>query len=256
MLQTHTEDRVTEGDGKRHFSPPGTKQHSTKDFLLSLTQPLQQDKTLERRQDRVTSWGMGMRGLKVLKGERSTIACHGLCWCISSKCDHTPQQHWQQWGSVTGQAQGKLASTQGFSFIHFKPLGISLLLLSHLLFASQAQSCFLASDPSRLYGKCCTVMGGKRGGEKPLHLPNVWWCCIKFKADNAEITCTSVSMLFQLIGPVNVPQFPVDSKKQKTWHSAHNCIAIVESCAWRGKRETIMIAEAERVMLGSSSRKA
>ena len=159
----HTQERVTEGGDKRLFSPPGTKPHSTKDFLLSLSQPLQQDKTLERRQDTVASRGMGMRGLKVLKGERNRTACHGPCWCISSKRDHAPQQHWQRWGSVMGQTQGKLAITQVFSFIHFKPLGISLLLLSRLLFASQAQPCFPASDPSRLYDKCCTVMGNVAG---------------------------------------------------------------------------------------------
>lgn len=36
-------------------------------------------------------------------------------------------------------------------------------IISCLLFGSQAQPCFLASDTSRLYNRCCTVMGNLVG---------------------------------------------------------------------------------------------
>lgn len=56
---------------------------------------------------------------------------------------------------------------------------------------------------------------GKHGREKALHLPSVRCSCIKFKADNAEITCTSVSMLFQLICLGDLAQFPEDKKTRR-----------------------------------------
>lgn len=98
--------------------------------------------------------------------------------------------------------------------------------------------------------KCCTVMGNNG----PWQLPSTCCCCIKLKADNAEITCTSLSTLFQLIHLMGVSQFPVPSKKTpKTWSGARNCVAIAESCAWRGQRETITITKTERMTPGSGS---
>lgn len=60
---------------------------------------------------------------------------------------------------------------------------------------------------------------GKSGGEKPLQLPSVRCYWIKSKADNAEITCTNISTLFQLMCLVNASQFTPRDQRLEIVHT-------------------------------------